>query len=292
MALDSMQTLDSSIDRVLAYRSIPDTKQTSKRQVDPEKRANCLAGKEWLKNSISIWSDLVKSKEEKALKHPASFPESLVVRLLSSFLNKPNQIVLDPFMGIGSTLAAAGKQGHIGIGFELYPEFVEKATNRLASYGERCIIFNESAFKIDQYIQPESVNMVVTSPPYWNILTRRRTADYKEIRNYGADEIDLGNIDDYEEFLEHLTNVMRQVHASLKPNAYCVINVMDIRIKDRLYTFHSDLYTKLQTIGYKLDDIVIWDRRTEYNNLRPLGYPYRFRINRVHEFLLILKKVA
>lgn len=262
----------------------------SKRQVDPSRRANCLSGKEWLKNSISVWDDIAKSKEEKALKHPASFPEALVTRLLESFLNKSGQVILDPFLGVGSTLAAACKAGHEGIGFELYPEFAEKAKNRLALFGDRCAVFNESTFRMGDFVLPASVDMAITSPPYWNILNRLRTADYKAVRRYGSNEIDLGNIDDYEEFLDQLTNVMRHVYTALKPKAYCVVNVMDIRVKDRLYTFHSDLYIKLQTIGFKLDDIVIWDRRTEYNNLRPLGYPYKFRINRVHEYLLIFQK--
>lgn len=261
-----------------------------KRVVDPERRANQLSGKDWLKHSISVWRDLAKTKEEKALKHPASFPEMMVDRLLASFLNAPGKLVLDPFLGTASTLAAAAKRQHRGIGFELYADSLEKAAFRLEPYGSQCQIVGDSAFHMDRYLAPESVDMAITSPPYWNILNRRRTADAKEIRTYGNNEIDLGNIDDYDEFLTALTDVMRGVHRALKPKSYCVVNVMDIRIKDRLYTFHSDLYTRLGTIGFKLDDIIIWDRSHEYNNLKPLGYPYKFRINRVHEYLLIFQK--
>ncbi len=35
---------------------------------------------------------------------------------------------------------------------------------------------------------------------------------------------------------------------------------------------------------------MIWDRRGEYNNLRPLGFPAVFRINKTHEFVLIFRK--
>ena len=51
-----------------------------------------------------------------------------------------------------------------------------------------------------------------------------------------------------------------------------------------------DITTKLREIGFTLDDIIIWDRRQEYNNLRPLGYPNVFRVNKVHEFILIFQK--
>ena len=46
----------------------------------PSKRANDLDGKTWLRNSISIWSDISKTPEEIALKHPAMFPTQLVSR--------------------------------------------------------------------------------------------------------------------------------------------------------------------------------------------------------------------
>jgi DNA modification methylase len=261
-----------------------------KRVVDPARRANELSGKEWLRNSISVWSDITKSKEERSTKHPASFPEMMVDRLLASFLNKPGKVVLDPFMGTGSTLAAAAKRQHYGIGFELYADFIDIATKRLAPFGDKCQIIGETASKIEEYVKTNSVDMVITSPPYWNIFNRRRTVDGKEIRTYGTNENDLGNINDYDAFLDALINIMRGVHQVLKPKAYCVVNVMDIRIKDRLYPFHSDLYTRLGVIGFQLDDIIIWDRRNEYNNLKTLGYPYKFRLNRVHEYLLIFQK--
>jgi hypothetical protein len=36
----------------------------------------------------------------------------------------------------------------------------------------------------------------------------------------------------------------------------------------------------------------VWNRQAEYNNLRPLGYPAVFRVNKVHEYLLIMQKRA
>jgi len=46
----------------------------------------------------------------------------------------------------------------------------------------------------------------------------------------------------------------------------------------------------MQKIGYIYDDLIIWDRQADYNNMRPLGYPYKFRINKVHEYLMIFIK--
>ena len=256
-----------------------------------ERRANELNGKEWLKYSISIWRDIVKTAEEKVYKHPASFPEALVERLLKIFLKGTGKLVLDPFAGIGTTLVAAGKLNHRGIGFEIYDEFIKKAAVRLAPYGNLCKIIHDSAFNLGRYLQPDSVDIVITSPPYWSILNRRRSVDRKKSRPYGSHPDDLGNISSYEDFLSALVEIMGKIYQVLKPDSYCIVNVMDIRVKDKFYPLHSDLSHKLtQASGFKLDDIIIWDRSHEYNNLRPLGYPFKFRINRVHEYLLIFQK--
>lgn len=65
---------------------------------------------------------------------------------------------------------------------------------------------------------------------------------------------------------------------------------MDLRKKDRFYPFHADLSARLVETGFILDDTIIWDRGHEYNNLRPLGYPSVFRVNKVHEFILIFRR--
>ncbi|MDR0978151.1 MAG: site-specific DNA-methyltransferase, partial [Endomicrobium sp.] len=80
------------------------------------------------------------------------------------------------------------------------------------------------------------------------------------------------------------------IHKVLKKNAYCVVNVMDIRKKNIFYSLHSDLANVMQKIGYTYDDIIIWDRQKDYNNMRPLGYPFKFRINKIHEYLMIFVK--
>ena len=56
--------------------------------VSEEKKCNDLTGKEWLQNSFSIWRDLSKTQEEKAFKHPASYPVSLCEKLIRTFAKK------------------------------------------------------------------------------------------------------------------------------------------------------------------------------------------------------------
>jgi DNA modification methylase len=275
-------------------------------------RCNELDGRRWLQNSISVWSDLRKTPEEQRLKHPAQFPVALVERLIESFLPAGTQTVLDPFCGSGSTLVAARNRGKSGVGIELSEEYVSLARTRLAdglqsrARSKRCIedrllrarlpaletatVHHAPASQLIQLVPPESVDLCVTSPPYWNILNQKRTADSKAIRHYGNLDGDLGQTAEYEEYLEALTAVFRDVLGVLKPGAHCCIVVMDLRKQDCFYPLHSDLASRLQAVGYKWDDLIVWNRQAEYNNLRPLGFPAVFRVNKVHEFILLMQK--
>lgn len=263
------------------------------------RRANDLDGATWTRYSISIWSDIRKTAEEIALKHPAMFPTALAERLIECFTRR-GMTVLDPFVGVGSTLIAATRLGRHGIGIELNPEYAQIATRRLQTgtleqhwsespSGTWQVIVGD-ARNLDQFVAPESVHLVVTSPPYWDILLEKRTADYKPVRHYGDAECDLGKIRDYEQFLTALQNIFCRVYDALTPSGYCCVVVMDIRKKDRFYPYHADLAERMQQVGFIYDDLIIWDRRHEYNNLRPLGYPAVFRINKVHEYILVFKK--
>ena len=258
-------------------------------------RANDLDGKTWTKHSISIWSDIRKSQEEIALAHPAMFPSMLPARLIEMFTSKC-ATVLDPFLGTGSTLLAARQLDRNGIGIELSKEYSKIAQKRLNQSGlfEHggfiSVIHCADAHELAKFVEPESIDLVVTSPPYWDILTEKRTADYKEIRNYGDDKRDLGRIKGYRDFISALQGIFQKVHLTLKEGGYCCIIVMDIRKKSKFYPFHSDLAGSLEEVGFELDDVIIWDRRQEYNNLRPLGYPAVFRVNKVHEFIVIMRK--
>lgn len=259
-------------------------------------RANHLDGKTWTRNSISVWSDLRKTPEELRLKHPALFPAALASRIIECFAAPGDKVVLDPFAGLGSTIIAAAQAGLEGVGVELNRDFADVALQRLAAVvgedGPAPLLHVADARKLPQYVEPESVDLVITSPPYWDILTRRRSADRKAIRNYGKAAADIGRITAYEDFLDALQEVFAQVFAALRPGKYCVPIVMDLRKHGRFYPFHADLSERLESIGFIYDDMIIWDRRQEYNNLRPLGYPSVFRVNKVHEFVLIFRKPA
>ncbi len=281
---------------------IPESSEKAVEETDEstlldQKRANDLDGATWTRYSISIWSDIRKTQEEIELNHPAIFPSQLVERLIETFTRRTEQIILDPFCGSGSTIVTASRMGRTGVGFEINPEYVALAQRRLGVRGlwqgqaeQESVIYPHDARRMLDYLEPESVDMVITSPPYWDILSQKRTADGKIIRDYGDAEEDLAKIKDYHKFLDALAGVFTPVYKVLRPGKYCIVVVMDLRKKSTFCPFHVDIAGMMKVVGFIYDDLIIWDRRHEYNNLRPLGYPAVFRVNKVHEFILIFQK--
>jgi DNA modification methylase len=249
------------------------------------RKCNDLSGKEWLQNSFSIWRDLSKTSEERAFKHPASFPISLCKKVIRTF-SPARANVIDPFNGIGSTTTAAAELGCTAVGIDLSKNFCEIAAERVVGNEAISIINNDSFIALPE-LPRTSFDICVTSPPYWDILNMKHSADKRNSVNYSDKDEDLGNILNYQQFVSKLTELFFLLCSVLKPNAYCIVNVMDIRKKSSFFPLHSDLITSMQKIGYIFDDLVIWDRQSDYNNMRPLGYPYKFRINKVHEYILI-----
>ena len=257
-------------------------------------RLNQLDGKTWERYSISVW-DITKTPKETRLRHPAMFPLELCKRLIQIYTKK-GDIILDPFMGSGSAIVASEDLERKGIGIDVNPDFVKLAKSRLSQ--QKLLtsniiepeIYCADAATLLNYVKPNSVDLVITSPPYWMIHKRKRSADYKESRPYSTLERDIGNIEDYDQFMGALKEIFGKVHQALKPAKRCIVIVMDIRVQNRFIPFHMDIVNMMDKIGFALEDIIVWDRRKEYSNLRPLGFPYVFVVNKVHEYVLIFRK--
>ena len=260
---------------------------------------NNLSGKDWLQNSFTIWRDIRKSAEEKQLKHPAMYPIQLCEKLINIYTRDNGEVILDPFMGVGSTLLAAQNLNRKGIGIDLSKEFYDIAERRILNtqlslnsndMNTQQVLYLGDSRKVLKKLPSESVDLCINSPPYWDILNQRRTADYKATKNYSDSKTDVGNISDYKKFLSELKKIYTEVYRTLKPNKRCCVIVMDIRKRDKFYPLHIDITNIMSEIGFELEEFIIWDRQHEYNNMKTLGYPYVFRFNKVHEFVCVYWK--
>jgi len=86
---------------------------------------NCMTAKEWMKSQIGVWQFYYEGRDirDKTL-HPATFPVSLAKKVIELFTHQ-GELVLDPFVGSGTTLIAASDLNRNSVGFDLQASYVE-----------------------------------------------------------------------------------------------------------------------------------------------------------------------
>jgi DNA modification methylase len=272
--------------------------------VDPRNTLNDLTAKEWIPETISVWSQkgLGAGHEDAKIEkeHPAPFSYTDVSRLIR-FFTKRGDTVLDPFVGIGSTLKACSLEGRKGIGIELNPRFAKLSSERLKkevrdqsdSILDQKIIEGDARDEVKK-LNDNSIDFVVTSPPYWAILKKEDHKVKQEriekglVKDYGSDPKDLGNIEDYKKFLEELGSILGECARVLKPKKYMALIVSDFRDKSKFLMFHADLANDLESRGLEMKGLTVLYQR--HKKIFPYGYPYSFVPNIHNQFILILQK--
>ena len=100
----------------------------------PDRHINCLTAKEWLKAQLGVWEFYYEGRDirDKDL-HPATFPIALSSRCIELFTHE-GELVLDPFLGSGTTLVSARDLNRNAVGFDLKPEYIHLAEERCAEF--------------------------------------------------------------------------------------------------------------------------------------------------------------
>ena len=89
---------------------------------------------EFMEATLDVWR--IDAEQATRVGHPAPFPVELPRRLIDLYTYR-DDLVLDPFLGSGSTLVAAARSGRRGVGFDLDPAYVTLAKQRLADERRR-----------------------------------------------------------------------------------------------------------------------------------------------------------
>ncbi|MCC7290663.1 MAG: site-specific DNA-methyltransferase [Phycisphaerales bacterium] len=104
-------------------------------------------------------------------------------------------------------------------------------------------------------LQPNSIHLVVTSPPYWTL------------KRYNEHDRQLGHVQDYDEFMNALDEVWRNCHRALVPGGRLVINVGDLCLSRRknngrhtVIPLHATIQERCKTIGFDNLATIIWHK--------------------------------
>ena len=141
------------------------------------------------------------------------------------------------------------------------------------------------------FLDDESIHLVVTSPPYWNL------------KRYNENPDQLGHVNDYESFLGELEKVWREVFRVLVPGGRLVCVVGDVCVSRRkfgrhlVFPLHADICVLCRKIGFDNLNPIIWHKIANAsfeveNGSKFLGKPYEPNaiIKNDMEFILMQRK--
>jgi len=262
-------------------------------------KLNDLDPKTWLKFQKSWFIHNPPPRKKGVLRHPAKFPETLAQEFIE-FFTKRGQTVLDPMAGTGSTLVAALRCGRNSYGIELNPTYAQIASEvvalekanlpeELADSNLAAEVINGDAQNASLYGIPP-VDYVLTSPPYWDMLHARGAENQKKRRTdadldvvYSDDPNDVGNLHDYQQFLERLVLIYTNLKPLLQEKAYLTIIVKNVKKGGKIYPLAWDLAHELGQV-YTLKDEKIWMQDNQ--PLAPFGMGSAWVSNTFHHYCL------
>ena len=266
-------------------------------------KLNDLTGKEWLKFTKSWFIHRPPRRKENEVLHPAKFPETLVEEFIS-FFTKKNAWVLDPFCGTGSVLVASASLNRNAVGVELNKKYFGLTKKRIDKLEDANGIYPLlcNSLELKDCLQNSELSKVkfdytITSPPYWNQLIRSniRQSERKQkgldTRYSSKNILDLGNIKDYEDFMEKQALVFDQVYDVTKPNGYLTIITNNVYADGKLFPLAFDTASSLTKRGGKswtLKDEKVWLQ--DDKKLIALGVNNAWVGNRHHQYCLIFRK--
>jgi DNA modification methylase len=260
-------------------------------------KLNDLDSKTWLKFQKSWFIHNPPPRKKDVLVHPAKFPETMAQEFIE-FFTKRGENVLDPMAGTGSALVAALRAGRNAYGIELNPKYA--AIARQSVEDERAVlgetvegltaeVFTGDARRAHEFGLP-TIDYVLTSPPYWNML-RAKGAITQKLRRistdldvfYSDDPNDLGNLEDYEEFLARLVAIYQGLKPLLRQKAYLTIIVKNVKKGGKIYPLAWDLGRELGK-AYTLKDEKLWCQDNQ--RLAPYGLGSAWVSNTFHHYCL------
>lgn len=265
-------------------------------------KLNDLTGKEWIKFSKSWFVHRPPRRKEEELLHPAKFPESLIEEFIS-FFTKEGEWILDPFLGTGSTMLAAGKLNRNAVGIELSKDYYDSARKRIKrnNFSTELVSICGASENLGELINSNLkknilFDYVITSPPYWNQLERNSLRQKVRLEKglstkYSENKNDLGNVKDYQDFIQRQAEIFDNVFDCTKPNGYLTIIINNVYFNGRLFPLAFDTAVSLSNRGEKswvLKDEKIWLQ--DDKPLVALGVNNAWVANRHHQYCLIFRK--
>lgn len=140
-------------------------------------------------------------------------------------------------------------------------------------------------------VKNESVDLIITSPPYW------------QIKDYG-DKNQIGFNDTYEDYINNLNQVWSECYRVLNPKCRLCINIGDQFARAVTYgrykiiPIRTEIIKFCESIGFDYMGAIIWQKKTTMNTsggasvMGSFPYPRNGHVEIDYEFILLFKKLG
>ena len=195
--------------------------------------------------------------------------------------SKFNDIVLDTFVGSGTTLIEAKLLERKSIGIDINPAALTISKKNLLFEGKN--EYEPQLIKGDarnlEFIASNSIDLICTHPPYANII------------KYSTGIIGDISLCELDKFLENMQKVSDELFRVLKPNKYCAFVMGDIRKNKNVIPLGFKTLQLFEKSGFVLKEIVIKEQHNCLSTSKWLekSRKYNFLLL-AHEYLFVLQK--
>lgn len=213
-------------------------------------------------------------------KYRGNFSPYVAKNVILRYSN-PNDIVLDQFVGGGTTLIECKLNNRNAIGVDINPNAVELTKNKL---NFECEFNNNIKVELGDAcnlkdIENERVDLICTHPPYADIIQYSENIDG-----------DLSHLIQ-KEFLTAIEKVASECFRVLKKDKFCAIVMGDTRKNGMVQPLGFETMQRFIDVGFKIKEIII----KEQHNCKATGFwktnseKYNFLLL-AHEYVFVFKK--
>lgn len=238
-----------------------------------------------MKNNFKLETSTIWSfpKRGSWLSHKGDYPGNwspYVPRNIILRYSKENDIVLDQFVGSGTTLIEAKLLNRKAIGCDINSEALKITESRLKCFKDiqDITLMHTDALNLNK-IKDNSIDLICTHPPYSNII---------KYSNNISKDISLLDIND---FYIAMKKVASEAYRVLKKGKYCAILMGDTRKNGYIIPMSFNVMNIFINAGFILKEIII----KEQHNCGSTEYWKDISIKRnfyliAHEYLFIFVK--
>jgi DNA modification methylase len=206
-----------------------------------------------------------------------------IARNIIEMYSKKGETILDPMVGGGTTLIECKLLCRNGIGLDINPQAIEitKQSLKFNHHPPTKQTVKTADARILSFIEDESIDLILTHPPYMNIV------------KYSDSQIDgdLSNISNMPIFCDEIEKIAKELHRVLKPDKFCAVLIGDTRKNRHFVPLAYNIMQKFLKAGFILKEDII---KVQHNCSSTGRWVQKAQENKfyliMHEHLFVFRK--